>query len=74
MTILIAVVGFVICSSLIGRLAYQIGKGKLYDRRWRAYTNRQENPQMYWSSLILESVIVLMLVSFWILMVISTKN
>ena len=29
---------------------------------------------MYWSSLILESVIVLMLVSFWILMVISTKN
>jgi hypothetical protein len=73
-TILVAVVGLVIGSILIGRLAYQLRKGKLYDRRWRAYTNRQENPQLYWSSVILESVLVLMLLSFWILVVVSTRN
>jgi len=74
MRILVAIVGLVFSSFLIGRLAYQLRTSKLCDRRWRAYTNRQDNPMLYWSSIILESLIALMLLSIWMLGIAGTKN
>ena len=74
MTVLIAVLVLVVSALLIGRLAYQLRTGKLYDRRWKAYTNRHDNPQLYWSSIILESLIALMILSIWILGISGTKN
>jgi hypothetical protein len=63
--VIIAVLAFFPIAFVMAHLAYQLKTGKLYDRRWRAFTNRHENSMLYWSSITLEMLVALMLVSIW---------
>jgi hypothetical protein len=50
---------------LVGEIIYELGSGKLLARGWKVYTRRQDNPMLYWSSIVLQMFVALFLLGMF---------
>ncbi len=50
------VYGLVVVALLFGlaRIVYELTTGKFFGRGWKVYATRDQNPRLYWTSMILE--------------------
>jgi hypothetical protein len=51
----------------VGTLIYELRTGKLLSRGWKVIGKREDNPMLYWSSIVLESFMALFLFCLWVL-------
>ncbi len=58
----ILVAGFLIAALLLAEIIYQLISGKLLARGWRVFAKREQNPMLFWSSIALQMVVVLIVV------------
>ena len=70
----VMVVGSLIVAFLLGETIYQLISGKLLARGWKPYLNREHNPMLYWSSIGLQIVVVLVVIYVICLAVLGTKS
>ena len=48
----------IFCTLMIGLVLYQLLFGKLLDRGWTVWTNRQERPTLYWTFVLFQAGMV----------------
>jgi hypothetical protein len=51
----------------VGTLICELRTGKLLSRGWKVIGKREDNPMLYWSSIVLESFMALFLFCLWVL-------
>ena len=71
---LIIVMGLLMCGLLLGGLIYQLKTGTLVGRGWRVYVLREDNPILYWSSIILEAIVAFIFVAILLLAIHGNGN
>jgi len=69
-----AIVILLITGLIIGVVVYELKTGTLVGRDWKVYAHRQDNPGLYWSSVILQAFIAFMLFGIWILAVLGSNK
>jgi len=59
------VFGLVAVALLVGftRIVYELKTGKFFGRSWKVYATREHNPRLYWSSMILEILVAMLVTS-----------
>lgn len=62
------VYGLVAVALLLGfvRIAYELRTGKFFVRGWKVYATRDQNPRLYWTSMILEIAGALLVTSIFV--------
>jgi len=55
----IIIVGSLIVAFLLAHTGYQLFSGKLFARGWNPFLVREQNPMLFWSSICLQFVVVL---------------
>jgi hypothetical protein len=70
----VIVVGSLIVALLLGETVYQLFSGKLLARGWKPYLSREQNPMLYWSSIGLQIVVVLVVICVICLAVLGAKS
>jgi len=66
-------VGFFV-ALLVGEIIYELSSGKLLARGWKVYTRRQDNPTLYWSSIVLQMFVALFVLCMFVLLVLRRKG
>ncbi len=69
----VLIMGFFL-ALLVGELVYELSSGKLLARGWRVYTKRQDNPMLYWSSIVLQTLVALFVLCMFVLVVLGRKG
>jgi hypothetical protein len=61
--------GLVVVALLFGlaRIVYELGTGKFFGRGWKVYATRDQNPRLYWTSMILEILGALLVTSVFVM-------
>jgi hypothetical protein len=58
----------------VGEIVYELSSGKLLARGWKVYARRQDNPMLYWSSIVLQTFVALFLICMFVLAVLGRKG
>jgi hypothetical protein len=69
----IAFMGFSV-ALFVGEIVYELSSGKLLARGWKVYASRQDNPMLYWSSIVLQTFVALFLICMFVLVVLGRKG
>ncbi len=67
-------VGFFMVALLVGGIVYELSSGKLLAWGWKVYTRRQDNPMLYWSSLVLHVLVALFVLCMFIVVALGNKT
>jgi|GEM_PF-5621798 len=68
------VFGVLLGGQLIWELCRQFSTGKLMARGFRLFSGRQENPMLYWSSMILQILVAVMVIGTIILGILGARK
>jgi uncharacterized membrane protein YraQ (UPF0718 family) len=71
---LVRIVCSLIIAFVIGVIVYELRNGKLLGRNWKAYTKREDNPMLFWSTVALQMFAALIIVGAMVLTLMSLKN
>jgi hypothetical protein len=66
-------VGFLAVALLTGEIVYELSSGNLLARGWKVYTRRQDNPMLYWSSIVLQMLVALFVLCMVLVFAVGKK-
>ena len=59
---------------LLGTIAYELKTGKLLNRGWKVYARRDDNPMLYWASVMLQVIVALIFAGIWLLAIFGSER
>jgi hypothetical protein len=59
---------------LVGGIVYELSSGKLLAWGWKVYSRRQDNPMLYWSSIVLQILVALFVLCMFIVVALGSKS